>query len=182
MTIEVVENRTFSGEAAKFQSSDHQTAPIHASSLQGEVFLPFLLFNRPNPLCQSSLQNNTAFSESYGHHTSVTAWADQEHLVLFLERRRKPQPYTKQPQRVLEQPRVFWGVASPSEARGSHDKLLDLETLLMAGALWWQSLNHVTRGRNQNNLTTCVYTWGMCSKSMWCQVQFTTRIVTASGF
>lgn len=39
VTTEVVENRTFSGEAAKFQSSDHQTAPIHASSLRAEVFL-----------------------------------------------------------------------------------------------------------------------------------------------
>lgn len=27
------------GGAAKFQSSDHQTAPIHVSSLWGEVFL-----------------------------------------------------------------------------------------------------------------------------------------------
>lgn len=106
--------------------------------------------------------NNTAFSESYGHHTSVVAWADREHLVLFLERRRKPQPYTNSRKESWNSQRVFWGVASPSAAKGSRDKLLTLETLLMAGALQWWRLSHVTSWDNQNNLTTCVYTWGMC--------------------
>lgn len=62
-----------------------------------------------------------------------------------------------------------------------HDKLLTLETLLMAGALLWRMLSHVTSGGNQNNPTTCVYTRGMCSESMWCQVQFTTWIVKDPG-
>lgn len=59
-------------------------------------FLP-LLFKRPDLPCRSTLsavQNNTAFSESSGHHTRVGAWADWEHLVLFSGSRRKPQPYT----------------------------------------------------------------------------------------
>lgn len=161
----------FSGEVDEFQSSDHHTqAALHASSLLGEVFL--------NPPCRSSLQNNTAFLGKPWSPHQCHSLGGPGTFGSFLGESKKATAIHKQPQRALEQPRVFWGVAPPSAARGCREKLLTLETLLMAGALLGWKLSHVASGGNQNNLATCVHTWGMCSKSMWCQVQFTTRIGT----
>lgn len=143
------------------------------------LFLP-LLFKWPNLPCRSTLssvQNNTAFSESYGHHTRVATWADREHLVPFLERRRKPQPYTNSR-------RKFWNSQEYSEVWLLPQQP---EPVVLSCWLWrccsWQVLFcGVTSGGNQNNFTTCAYTWGMCTQSMWCQVQFTTHIVTNPEF
>ncbi len=64
MTIEVPENRTFSGEAAKFQSSDHQTAPIHASLITRRgfpchSFTPGLAL-RADPRCKITQRSRKA--------------------------------------------------------------------------------------------------------------------------
>lgn len=180
MTIEV-ENRTFSGEAAKFQSSDHQTAPIHASLITRRGFPchSFLtgLALRADPCCEITRRSRKAtvttpvsqlgrtgniwffsWREEGSHSRTQTAaesrWNSQEYSEVWL---------------LLQRPEA--AVISCWLWR----------RYPMAGAPLWRRLRHVTSGGNQNNLTTCVYTWGMCSKSMWCQVQFTTRIVTDHG-
>lgn len=140
-----------------------------------------LLFNGLNPPRRSPLQNNSTFSESYGHRTSVTAWADREHLVLFLEGRRKPQPYTnsrREPWNSQEYSEVWLLLRRPG-------------AVAISCWLWrcysWQVLfcgeGYVMWPVGAIKTTSPhACTHGECArKSMWCQVQFTTRIVTDVG-
>lgn len=79
------------------------------------------------------------------------AWADREHLVLFLERGRKPQPSTNirgesdTDSQGYSQVRLFL-----------RQSLLTLGMLLMAGALLWWRSSHVTGGGIHNSPRVCM--------------------------
>lgn len=131
------------GEAATFQSGDHQTqAPVQAASLEGFPCHSYL--TRLNPPLRFLRCKRTANSRKAG--VITPAWVDREHLVLFLGEQQKATDKHKHqaeslPAKGYSQVRLFL-----------RQSLLTLETLLAAGALLWWRSSHVTSGGTESSL------------------------------
>lgn len=80
-------------------------------------------------------------------------------LCSFLSVKKKATAKRKHLQRVVKEPRIFWGLVPLSS------QLVDF---VPGALLWWRS-SYVTIEGNKNNLTTCMSTWREQAAFFWLQ-------------